>query len=327
MITTLRKSTVLMMSIAAGVAAANTYYSQSILQEIADFLSLSKSQAGIIPAFSVAGYGVGLFFLTPLGDRMDRKKLILITQGMLVVVLLGISLATTFWQIYILAFFMGCLSITAQLLIPMAAAMDAARRSKNIGMIATGLLTGMLGAHAVSDYVTMLFSWQYVYAFSAFLLSATNTLLYLMLPSAEKRFDGSYREVLQSALWQMKRFPRLRIRAILGALIFATFCSLLTTLILHLGGPPFNLQADTIGLFSFTGIAGVITTLLSPYPLSTLILAIVLLDMGVRATQRTNLATIYQLDERAHNRLNTIYMTTCSVGGGLGTLAGLAYWI
>ena len=353
---TLQKSTVLLMSAAAGIAVANPYYSQSILQEIADFCAVSVGEAGLIPALSVAGYGAGLFFLTPLGDRMDRRRLILTTQALLVAVLIAMTLATSYWQICLLAFFTGSLSITAQLIIPMAATLDAAGRSKNIGLIVSGLLTGMLAARAVSGYIATLLSWQYVYGVSALLVTATSTLLYFRLPGIHQRFEGNYTALLQSAVHQLQRFSELRLRALLGALIFALFCSFWTTLTLHLGGAPFHYGADTIGLFSFIGIAGAATTLLFGkiirpdnidalrmitvsliaasvlillfFPLSVyaLIAAVVLLDMGVQATQLNNLSTIYQLDDKAHSRINTIYMTTCFAGGGLGTLTSLACW-
>jgi predicted MFS family arabinose efflux permease len=345
-----------MMSVAAGVAVANTYYSQSIIKELAVFFAVSESQAGIIPALSVAGYGMGLFFLTPQGDRVDRKKLIHVKQCLLMIVLAGMSSATHYWLMGLMSFLTGFLSITAQLLIPMAAALDAEARSKNIGIIVTGLLTGMLGARAVSGYITTLAGWQYVYGFSAFLILTTSILLYFTLPSVGRRFEGNYIELLRSALWQIRRFPQLRTRTLLGSLIFALFCSFWTTLTLHLGGAPFNFRADTIGLFSFIGITGAATTLvfgkiirpdnidrlrmltvslltasallllLFPFSIYALITTVVLLDMGVQATQLTNLSTIYQLDEKAHSRINTIYMTTCFAGGGLGTLAGLACW-
>jgi predicted MFS family arabinose efflux permease len=352
----LTKSTVIIMSIAAGVGVANAYYAQSMLREIAEFCGVSESEAGIIPVLSVAGYGAGLFFLTPLGDRLDRKKLILTTQALLAVTLIGMFLSTDFWQICALSFITGGLSINAQLLIPMAVALDPAKKSRNISMIVTGLLMGIVGARAFSGYVTMHLGWQCVYAFSAALVLITSGLLDLMLPHTKKNFDGSYGDLLRSAVWQIKRFPQLRSRALLGALIFATFCSFWTTLTLHLGGDPFRLQADTIGLFSFIGIAGALTTLvfgkvlnadnitrfrtvtvslivgaallllLLPYSLYTRIVVVLLLDMGVQTTQLTNLSTIYQLDEKAHSRVNTLYMTTCFVGGMLGTLTGLACW-
>jgi predicted MFS family arabinose efflux permease len=272
------------------------------------------------------------------------------------IVLAGMSSATHYWLMGLMSFLTGFLSITAQLLIPMAAALDAEARSKNIGIIVTGLLTGMLGARAVSGYITTLAGWQYVYGFSAFLILTTSILLYFTLPSVGRRFEGNYIELLRSALWQIRRFPQLRTRTLLGSLIFALFCSFWTTLTLHLGGAPFNFRADTIGLFSFIGITGAATTLvfgkiirpdnidrlrmltvslltasallllLFPFSIYALITTVVLLDMGVQATQLTNLSTIYQLDEKAHSRINTIYMTTCFAGGGLGTLAGLACW-
>ena len=76
--TALSKSQVLIMAIAAGASAANIYYNQPILKEIASSLHVNETQAGSISMLSQIGYGIGLFFLIPLGDKINKKKLILV---------------------------------------------------------------------------------------------------------------------------------------------------------------------------------------------------------------------------------------------------------
>ena len=60
------------MAITAGICAANIYFNQPILGKIAASLNTSESAAGIVAVMAQAGYGLGLFFLTPLGDKIDR---------------------------------------------------------------------------------------------------------------------------------------------------------------------------------------------------------------------------------------------------------------
>lgn len=170
------------------------------------------------------------------------------------------------------------------------------------------------------------------------------------------QFPQKYVELLRSTLQQIGRFAVLRRTAMLGALVFGIFCSFWTTLTFHLSGPPFNYPANIIGLFGILAIGG---ALLAPvfgkladkrHPARSLVMtislilisvllmmglpdsvvataaAVVLLDIGVQATQVTNVATIYSLDATAHSRINTVYMTAYFMGGSLGTLAGVQCW-
>jgi predicted MFS family arabinose efflux permease len=148
----------------------------------------------------------------------------------------------------------------------------------------------------------------------------------------------------------------LRRTALIGAFIFGVFCSFWTTLTFFLSGKPFNYHTDTIGLFGILAIGGallapvfgkladkgnparsqvlaasiIIASILLmkilPYNIIALSIAVVILDIGVQATQITNIATIYTLDESAHSRINTVYMTIYFLGGALGTFAGIQSW-
>lgn len=352
----LSKRSVFLMSVTAGLAVANTYYSQPVLKEIATTLHVPIDKTGILPALSIAGYGAGLFFLTPLGDNVNRKKLIILVQSLLITMLLAITIAQTYWQVCLLSLLIGFFSITAQLLIPMAAMLNSQTRAKTVSIIVTGLLTGMLAARTFSGYITVLFGWKYVYAISATLVLGCTLLLHKQLPNTGKNFTGNYIALLQSTVRLTIQLPLLRIHALLGALIFGTFCSFWTTLTLHLSGHPFNYKPGTIGLFSIVGISGVLATLVSgkfinnenitrvrlaavfsiivgvampflfPFSILALLVTIVLLDVGVQATQLTNLATIYTLHVKAHSRINTIYMTLSFAGGAIGTVTGLICW-
>jgi cyanate permease len=47
------------------------------------------------------------------------------------------------------------------------------------------------------------------------------------------------------------------------------------------------------------------------------------MDIGIQATQVTNIALIYSLDEKANSRINTIYMTSYFIGGAIGSFAAI----
>lgn len=344
------------MAIAAGVAVANIYYNQPILKEIATSFKASEGQAGLISMLSQIGYGFGLFFITPLGDKVNKKTLILILFISLFAVLLLMTLAINIIQIWILSFFVGLLSVSVQVIMPMAAGLDRLNRGKTVGIIFTGVLIGILAARVFSGFIAEWLGWRYVYGSSAVMIVGLTILLKVYLPNVPVQFSGSYWKLMGSALEQIKRFQLLRETALIGALQFGVFCSFWTTLTFHLSGSPFFFHSDRIGLFGLVAIAGaamapvfgkladkgnanrslllaisiilfsLVLMKLLPFSVIALVLAVLLLDVGAQAMQVTNVALIFSLDETSHSRINTIYMTSFFVGGAIGTSVGLFCW-
>ena len=344
----LSKFQILLMALAAGVSVANIYYNQPILKEIASSFHATESQVGLISMLSQIGYGLGLFFITPLGDKVNKKSLIIILLAVLFFVLLLMTIAINIIQLWILSVLIGLLSVSVQVILPMAASLDKVNRGKTVGTIFTGILIGILAARVFSGFIAEWFGWRYVYGFSAIMIMVITLLLKVYLPDVRNQFSGSY--------WQLLRFPLLRSTSLVGALQFGLFCSFWTTLTFHLSGSPFFFHSDRIGLFGLVAIAGalmapifgkladkgnanrslllaisiIIFSLmlmkLLPNSVLALILAVLLLDVGAQAMQVTNVAMIYTLDETSHSRINTIYMTSFFIGGAIGTSVGLFCW-
>lgn len=344
------------MSVTAGVCVANIYYNQPILKELAHTFNTSEGKVGVTSVLSQAGYGLGLLLLTPLGDKLDRKTLILVLQGLLIASLIGMSSVSSLAGVYIMSGLIGLFAVAAQVILPMAAGLAGKNKGKIVGIIFTGILTGILSARVFSGFITEWFSWRHVYAISAGMVMLTTVATYLSLPNVRPQFQGNYAALLGSTLRQIPRFPILRRTSVIGALVFGAFCSFWTTLTFHLSGPPFNYSSDTIGMFGILAVGGallaplfgkladkgnplrsqvlaigllmlaVVLIKVFPYSISSLVAAILFLDIGVQATQVTNVATIYTLDEEAHSRINTVYMTSYFIGGSVGTLAGVQSW-
>jgi predicted MFS family arabinose efflux permease len=350
------KTQIGIMSAAAGICVANIYYNQPILKDIAHNFNVNESSAGIISVLAQAGYGLGLFFITPLGDRVNRKKLILLLQLLLAGALVGTTFVQDFFWMGVFSLLTGLLSVAAQVILPMAASLDKENRGRTVGIIFTGILVGILAARVFSGFIAGYLSWRYVYGISAGLVLLAAFAINVSLPNVAPGYSGSYTNLLRSSLLQMKRFPLLRKTALLGGLAFGIFCSFWTTLTFHMSGEPFNYGPDVIGLFGLLAIAGallaplfgriadkgnparsqvlsvamvvagIVLVMIFPLSITAFVITVLLIDVGVQATQVTNVATIYTLDETAHSRINTAYMTTYFVGGALGTFAGIQCW-
>jgi predicted MFS family arabinose efflux permease len=266
------------------------------------------------------------------------------------------TIASSLFEIWVLSLLIGILSVSVQVILPMAASLDSETRGKTVGTIFSGILIGILAARVLSGFIAEWFSWRYVYGFSAIMTFIITLLLKVYLPNVSNEFKGHYFRLLQSTLEQIKRFSLLREAASTGGLLFGVFCSFWTILTFHLSAPPFNFHTGTIGFFGIVAIAGalmapifgkladkghsqrsllmavslVIFSILLmkflPTSLWALIISVLILDIGVQATQVTNVAMIYTLDETSHSRINTIYMTSYFIGGALGTFVGLLCW-
>jgi predicted MFS family arabinose efflux permease len=350
------KFLVILMAVAAGASVANIYYNQPILKDIALSFNVTEGQAGTISMLTQIGYGLGLFFITPLGDKINKKNLILTLLSLLFFALMLMIVTTNIHQVWLLSIIIGIVSVSVQVILPMAASLDSLSRGKTVGTIFSGILIGILSARVFGGLVAEWLGWRYVYGLSGVLILVIALLLKIYLPDVRNEFKGHYFQLLHSALEQIKRFPRLRDASLTGGLLFGVFCSFWTTLTFHLSGAPFFFHADAIGLFGIVAIAGallapvfgkqvdkgnsnrslilavsivilsVLLLKIFPYSIAILILAVLILDIGIQAMQITNVAMIYNLDDNSHSRINTIYMTSYFIGGALGTFVGLLCW-
>ncbi|MHC0064421.1 MFS transporter [Nostoc sp. UIC 10890] len=352
----LTKVQVLIMAIAAGVCVANVYYNQPILKDIASSFRVTEGEAGSISVLTQVGYGLGLFFLIPLGDKINKKKLILCLLTCLFCLLIAMMFSQNIIQVWILSVAIGIATVSAQIILPLAASIDRVTTGQTVGNIFTGILIGVLGARVFSGYIAEWLSWRYVYGFSAVMILIVIVLLNIYLPNVKNEFDGYYLELLSSTLHQLKRFSLLREASLISGLLFGVFCSFWTTLTFHLSGAPFNFQSDTIGMYGFVAIAGALMapvfgkiadqgnsqrslTIAVSLVIASLVIAkiasnsalaiavaVLLVDVGVQAVQVTNVARIYSLDPQSNSRINTVYITIYFIGGSVGTSIGLLCW-
>lgn len=350
------KRAIPIMAFAAGVLIANLYYNQPILKDIAAAIHVSDAKIGKISMLTQLGYGLGMFFLIPLGDKLRRKNLILTISSILCIALVSISFTHSYTLLCVLSFVIGVLTSPVQIILPMTAAISKGNRGKTVGKVFGGILVGMLAARVISGLVADAFGWRYVFLLSAVLVFLSIILLKMFLPDIPSNFKGNYLSLLKSTITIIPKYPLLRQAALLGGLTFGIFCSFWTTLTFYLSGAPFQYGPGTIGLLGLVAIggalvapyfgkiadnggalkslllsAGVIMTsiiLLKIFPYSpiVMIVSIFFLDIGVQTTQITNFARIYSLPDEVHNRVNTVFMTVYFIGGAIGTFFGLLCW-
>lgn len=248
---------IVLMSVATGLAVASNYYAQPLLETIATNFNLSVNQAGFIVTAAQLGYAVGLMFLVPLGDMFERRGLIvgmtlLAAGGMLIT-----AMSQNLTMMIIGTALTGLFSVVAQLLVPLAATLAAPeKRGKVVGIIMSGLLLGILLARTVAGALATLGGWRTIYWVASALMFIMALVLWRCLPRYKQHTGLNYGQLLGSIFALFIHTPVLRTRALLGALSFANFSVLWTSMAFLLAAPPFGYSEATIGLFGLVGAAG-----------------------------------------------------------------------
>ena len=354
----LPNSLVWLMALACGLVVANIYYNQPLLAAIGRDFHISDSRASLIATATQVGYTLSMLFVVPLGDMLERKRLMLLMLLGVAACLALAAWAPTFAVLAAASVLIGMCSAVPQLLLPMAAHLaPEADRGRIVGRIMSGLLIGILASRTLSGYVGLHLGWRAMFEIAAGLMLALLGLLAWRLPRDQPQFAGSYGSLMKSLLTLTGTLPALRRSALVGGLLFAAFSVFLTTLTFFLESPAYHYGSDVAGFFGLIGAVGALAaplagktadtrgpdfaigvgTLLAlaayavlglgGFHLAGLVLGVILLDVGVQAAHISNQTKIFSLVPEARSRLNTVYMTGYFTGGSLGSVAGGFVWM
>lgn len=353
----LTKGVLYLMAITSCLVVANNYYNQPLLGDISREFAVSESMANKVATATIFGYAVGLFLLVPLGDSFRKKKLIIYDFAVIIASLLLFAFATNIYILLIAGFMIGLSSVVPQMLVPLTAQLSVPEeRSKNIGIVMTGLLIGILGSRVVSGLLGEYMGWRNVFLLAAGMMFVIWILNALLLPDVNPTFKGTYRALMRSVLTLARKRVDLQKAVVRGGLSLASFQIFWTTLVFHLERPPFSAGSDVAGLLGIVGIGGalaagyvgriadrvnkknllVASTLLmimgwicfGVWGLSYigLIIGIFIFDVGLQAIHITNQSIIFAKDVDATNRVNTVYMTGYFLGGTVGAYVAGHAW-
>ncbi len=354
----LPNSLVWLMALACGLVVANIYYNQPLLAAIGRTFQVRAGRATLVATATQVGYTLSMLFVVPLGDMLERKRLMLLLMLGVSACLALAAWAPTFAVLAGASLLVGLCSAVPQLLLPMAAHLaPAADRGRIVGRIMSGLLIGILASRTLSGYVGAHLGWRVMFEIAAGLMLALLGLLAWRLPRDQPQFAGSYGSLMKSLLTLTATLPALRRSALVGGLLFASFSVFWTTLAFYLEGPAYGYGSDVAGFFGLIGAAGALAaplagrtadrrgsafiigvgTLLALVAfgvmglgggwLAGLVVGVILLDVGVQAAHIANQTQVFSLVPEARSRLNTVYMTSYFTGGSLGSVVGGLAWM
>jgi predicted MFS family arabinose efflux permease len=348
---------VFLLALGAGLSVASIYYSQPMLGIIGSTFHARVGDVGLVPTLTQIGYALGILLLAPLGDRFDRRRIILIKGTLLSLTLLLCGFASSWHVLLLSSLAIGLVATVAQDIIPAAATLASdSNRGKTVGMVMTGLLAGILLSRVFSGVVAELFGWRSVYAIAAVGVWVVTLTLWYVLPVFKPETTLRYPALLRSLGKLWKEYSALRRAALAQGLLSIAFSAFWSTLAIMLA-ERFHLGSAVAGAFGLAGAAGALAAPLAgsladrrgpnfvtkmaaalvvisfalmfvmpllpvPAQLAVIVVSAIGFDLGIQASLVAHQTIIYALNPAARSRLNAIMFTVVFIGMALGASLG-----
>jgi predicted MFS family arabinose efflux permease len=339
---------------ACGLSVANVYYAQPLLDALGVDFGIGRAAVGGVITATQAGCALALVFLVPLGDRVNRRRLMLVQSVSLCAALVTVATASSATGLLAGMAGVGLLgtAMTQGLIAYAATAAAATERGRVVGAAQGGVVIGLLLARVLAGAIADLSGWRAVYLTSAVAMLALTCALWKALPEQEQNAQRlPYSRLLGSMFTLLLTERVLQIRGVIAMLMFAAFSIFWSALVLPLSATPYAFSHTVIGAYGLVGVAGALAAaraghwadrglgqwttgvalvllLASWLPLSCmtdslwlLVVGIVVLDLGGQAIHVTNQSMIFNTHPEAHSRLVGCYMIFYTIGSGLGAIA------
>ncbi len=353
----LSKPLLWLMAFSAGVGIANIYYNQPLLDQMQTTFHVDERLIGWAPSLTQIGYALGMLLIVPLGDMLQRKKLVVLFTLLAAIFALLIAVSPSITLLLIASLLFGTATMTPQLLVPFAAFLAAPKeKGRVVGFMVSGILLGILLARTVAGFIGAAYGWRAMFGLAAAVLAILAIVLARALPITEPSYKGNYSGLLNT-VWQLLRDqPVLREACLFGAMLFGSFMVFWSSLIHLMESGTFHLGPRAVGLY---GLLGAAAALLSPVvggltdriaprrvtgfmillaigsyafflfgqtSLWWIALGVLVMDIGVQLGHVTNQGRIFKLVPEAQSRIQTAYMFFYFTGAAIGSALGAWAW-
>jgi predicted MFS family arabinose efflux permease len=349
----------ILLNVAFGFAStftvANLYYCQPLLIQFSISFGVSYNEVSRIPTLVQAGYATGLVLISPLGDLLRRRQLILCIVSISTSLTVGLAVTNRLVVFEVLSYLVGVVTVTPQILIPLAADLaPEKRRASAISVVLSGLLFGVLIARVLAGVIAEFQSWRVVYYFSIGVQTLVLVGSYFILPDyPSKNTDLTYLNILSTMAKFAVTEPMLIQACLINMASSACFSNFWVTLTFLLGGPPYHYSTLVIGLFGLVGMFGVsmgplightidrlvpwyaslfsITNLIlfqsvqlgaGGINVAAVVIAVLGLDIFRQMLQVSLTTSIFGISVAARSRLNALMILSIFIGQVMGTSVG-----
>ncbi|MGJ3192041.1 MFS transporter [Paenarthrobacter sp. FR1] len=346
----LSRRLLLLLAVVAGFMVSNLYYGQPLLERIGADVGIPVAGVGCVVASAQAGYLLGLVFLVPLGDLVDRRALIALQVGATAAGACVVAFASSQAALLIGFMLLGLASSVVQTIVAFTAASSTpAQRGGSIGTVTAGVVSGIILARTVAGGMTDLWGWRSVYVLAAVAGAVLAIAAFGALPPDPRvRGEVGYRRAVGSVVLLTRSNPVFRTRALITMLLFASFGVLWSGMSLLLGSPAWNLPPSLVGLFGLAGLVGILAASragaaadrgwgqrvtgvslfallgswvalsLGSWSLLWFIAGIIVLDAAVQAVHVSSQTMIVSGAEESASSIIGSYMVFYSVGSAVG---------
>lgn len=344
-------------AVTGGLAVGNLYWAQPLIEEIARSLHVPSAVAASLVTVTQIGYAIGIFLIVPLGDVLNRRKMIPLILGLSALALVGAAVAPTFSLLLAALGGVGLTTVSAQLLVPLASDLAAPdQRGRVLGTIASGALIGVLLSRTISGAVAEFIGWRAIYVFAAILAVALAVVLSFLIPRLEKRPAVNYFRLLGSVFTTVAQHRAAGPTILISAAGFCVFSLFWTSLTYLLSAPPFSFTVGQIGLFGLAGLVGAVAARragmlhdrgwsvpasgvalgllavsfvgawLAQSSVIALILVVIVLDLAAQANLVLSQIRLLSLPGQNRSRLNTAIVVSNFIGGAIGSAVAGPLW-
>lgn len=353
---------IFILALGAGFSVASIYYAQPLLPLMGANLHLTVEGMGLVPTLTQAGYALGILFLLPLGDRHDRRRLILVKSALLALLLLLCSLTGQLSSLLVVSLLIGMAATMAQDIVPATAILaPAGKQGKMVGTVMTGLLLGILLSRTVSGVVGAVFGWRVMYQAAAVSVALIGLVMWRVLPRFAIHSTLSYPQLMASMAHLWQRYPALRRAALAQGALSVAFSAFWSTLAVMLS-EHYHMGSAVAGGFGIAGAAGALAAplaggladkfgagkvtqmgaalvtvsfalmfILPLLPLhgqlALIALSAIGFDLGLQSSLVAHQNLVYGLEPQARGRLNALLFTVVFIGMSLGSVLGSKLYV
>lgn len=337
-----------LLTAATFTGASSIHYQTPMLGAMAREFGAGASQIGWVPTLTFGGFLVGIVFLVPLGDRIDKRRLILTQYFANIAALLAAAAAPSLTALSAISFLIGICSCYAQTIIPLVAELAPDKgRGRAVGTILTALFLGILFGRIAGGLVATHLGWRWMYVLAALAFTALSPALLAYLPHSKPHTSLPYRQLLGSVLGLIAKHADMRrvvgIQLLLG-ICYGGFWATIATMLFTVHG----LGPTVAGLIGIPGAAGIliarpagrsldqrgpgpivaggIALIIAAYGVfafglwwpAALAVGAALLDCGLRAAMVSNQTVVNSLAPDARSRSNTVFGLAVWSGNATG---------
>jgi predicted MFS family arabinose efflux permease len=348
------RSLIALLIVSAFIVAGGIHYQTPMLAAIAAEFQADAATTGWIPTCSFGGMMVGILFFVPLGDRLDKRALVL---AKIVVLALAQALMAAAPSIAVLAagsLVTGiCSSLLQSFIAITAETARPGQRGRALGTQLMAMFSGILFARVIGGLIATHIGWRYSYVLSAGMLLMIIPVLWARLPSTRPTSQASYRELLLSIYRLLLAHRGIRRAAAIQfmfGICYGGFWAVAAPMLaaLHRVGPtgagligvpgsagifvarPAGRWMDRAGVMPvvLTGICSMLAAWIAMgfgvWSVAAVVIGAILLDCGLRATMVANQTLVNSAVPDSRARANTLFGLHVWSGNAVG--AFLTSW-